>query len=438
MKSVLLIMNNFAPENNCAAIPNTKLAKYLVREGVDVTLVTRTLVPEMSLDESLLPEEANSMRIIRVDYSKLFSGTLQASRNKLTETGAKQKMKEETRRGRAFLVSLMKETYFELRSRDWCSSVMKVLRKEFKKDQFDCVYSTYPDASCHLIARELVKMGVAQKWVADFRDPMYYEYHDSFANEYKHKSQIAFEKAADHVTIVSEGALSKFLFDGVAPEKIKYIPNGYDPEDLDMERSADCADPGILHIFYAGSLYWGKRDFSVIFKAMSELAAEGYLDKEKILVEYAGREWHVLEAFTKKYGMESCCKNYGFITRQQVIEIMSRTDCTVVATHNTKTDQGVVTGKVFELLMAGKPIIAVVNGDLPDSELGKIVRECEAGIVYEQAAHETDYTALKQWLKERYQEKMASGKLKSTLNEAEREKYSYKNIAHQLFTLMAE
>lgn len=438
MKSVLLITDNFAPENNCAAIPNTKLAKYLVREGADVTLVTRTLAPEMSLDESLLPEEANSMRIIRVDYSKLFSGTIQASRNKLTETGVKQKMKEETRRGRAFLVSLMKETYFELRSWDWYRSVMNVLRKTFDKEQFDCVYSTYPDASCHLIARELVKMGIAKKWIADFRDPMYYEYHDSFANAYKHRAQIKFEQAADHITIVSEGALTKFLCEGIAQEKITYIPNGYDPEDLDVEASGDCADPGVLHIFYAGSMYWGKRDFSVIFRAMSELADEGYLEKEKILVEYAGREWHVMEAFAKQYGMESCCRNHGFITRHQVMDIMSRTDCTVVATHNTKTDQGVVTGKVFELLMVGKPIIAVVNGDLPDSELGQIVRRCEAGIVYEQAAHETDYPALKQWLKARYQEKMTSGKLKSTLNEAEREKYSYKNIAHQLYKLMAD
>lgn len=436
MKSVLLIMDNFAPDNTCAAIPNTKLTKYLVREGAEVTLITRAITPEMTLDENLLPEEANAMRMIRVDYGKLFSNTLQASRNKLTETGAKQKMKEETRRGRAFLVSVLKETYFEFRSWDWYRSVMKATRKVFTKGQFDCVYSSYPDTSCHLIAQDLVKRGIAKKWIADFRDPMYYEYHDSFANGFRHKIQIKLEKAADHVTLVSEGALDKFLCEGVAPEKITYIPNGYDPEDMDIKGAAGCADPGVLHICYAGSLYWGKRDFSVLFRALSELALEGRIDKDKVLIEYAGREWDVLESFARKYGMESRCKNYGFITRQQVMEIMSRTDCTVVSTHNTQTDQGVVTGKIFELLMVGKPIIATVNGDLPDSELGQIVRKCEAGIVYEQAAHETDYPSLKQWLQDRYQEKMETGKLKSTLNEAEREKYSYKNIAHQLYKLM--
>lgn len=96
----------------------------------------------------------------------------------------------------------------------------------------------------------------------------------------------------------------------------------------------------------------------------------------------------------------------------------------------------VVTGKVFELLLVGKPIIAIVGGDLPDSELGAIIKDCSAGIVYEQANDDKDRALLKQWFCTAYQEKMRFGSLSSQLNAAERDKYSYENIAHRLYEII--
>lgn len=434
MRSVLIIMDAFAPENSCATIPNTKLVKYLARQDLKITLITKAVTPDMNLDESLVPKEISSMRVLRVDYGKVFSSTVQASRNKMTENGVKQKMKKESRPFRALLVSAIKETYFGLRSRDWLNSARKLIRKELQNEHFDCIYSTFPDVAAHTLAEELMKKGMADRWIADFRDPMYYEYHDSFANQHKHRLQMKIEKKADHVTIVSEGALDKFLCDDVAEDKITYIPNGYDPEDMDNIEAKPTA--GVLRIFYAGSLYWGKRDLTVVFRALRELADEGVIDLNKILIEYAGKEWDVMESFAEKYDLLSICKNYGFITRKKVVEILSEVDCTAVCSHNTAADKGVVTGKVFELLMVGKPIITVVNGDVPDSELGRIVRQCDAGIVYEQATDERDYAALKLWLLEKYKQKQECGHVSCSVKTEERDKYSYANIARQLYELM--
>lgn len=436
MASVLMIMENFAPENNCGAIPNTKLAKYLVREGLEVTLITKAITPEMNLDENMVPREIDAMRVLRVEYGSLFADTVQAYRNKITDSGVKLKMKAERRPARAWVVSVLKESYFWLRKQDWLRSARKLVQKELGNAHFDCIYSTFPDPAAHELAEELMKKGMADRWIADFRDPMYYEYHDSFANAKKQKQQIAFEKKADHVTIVSEDGLDKFLCDDIPVEKFTYIPNGYDPEDFDQNQMSDGKNGDVLRIFYAGQLYAGRRDFSPMFRALAELAAEGQIDSDHVRIEYAGNEWAVMRSFAENYGMEVQCINYGFVPRTRVMEILSEVDCTGVCTHNTAVDKGVVTGKVFELLLVGKPIIAVINGDEPNSELGRIVRSCEAGIVYEQASDETDYPALKAWLKNAYDQKMSGKGVTCQVNTHEREQYSYVTIARKIAKLI--
>lgn len=436
MRSVLVIMDNFAPQNNCGSIPNTKLLKYLARRDLDITLITKAITPDMNLDENLLPAELERVRVLRVPYSGLFSKTIQASRNQITANGIKDKMKAETRPLRAALVSKLKGAYFGLRNRDWVTQALKIVDRELRGCRFDCVYSSYPEGMSHALAVQIRKRGQADRWIADFRDPMFYDFYDAHGQKAKRARQHRYERLADAVTIVSEDSLGKFLCDGVTRDKITCIPNGYDPEDFPTSAREARPSDGIFRIFYAGTLYAGKRDFTVMFKALAELAAEGAIDPDRIRVEYAGNEWHVMESFAEKHGLARICVNYGYIPRTRVMELLARADCTAVSSHNTKTDQGVVTGKVFEQLLMEKPIITVISGDVPGSELGKIVRRCNAGIVYEQPSDAADYPALKQWLKQTYDEKMETGQVRSTLDPARREQYSYEHISKRLFALI--
>lgn len=434
MRSVLVLMNLFAPHNNSGAIPNTKLIKYLARQDVRITLVTKTVTPDMVIDETLLPAEMDRIRTIRVGHSALFSRTMEASRNRITDNGIKLKMKSETRPLRAKAVNLLKNTYLSTRDRDWYLRAVAAMKRELAGEHFDCVYSTFPNEVNHDLARYVMRQGMADRWIADFRDPMFYQYHDAH-NLQRLKRQHRIEREADIVTIVSEGARDKFLCEGVDPDKIICIPNGYDPEDA-VQADGE-PTPGILRFFYAGTLYAGRRDFSVVFQAIAELAQEGLVDPLRIRFEYAGNEWPVMRSFAEQYGMTACCVNHGFIPRSQVMELLGEADCTAVCTHNTKTDQGVVTGKIFELLLIEKPIIAVINGDVPGSELGRIVKDCQAGIVYEHPTHDADFPALKQWIKTVYQEKLRRGTLSPILDRSAREQYSYCHLGRELFDLLA-
>lgn len=435
MRKILIIMSTFAPYNSCGSIPNTKLVKYLARRDLDITLIANSVSPGTPVDEKLLPAEMDRIRTFRVKYSPLFSKTFGKANSRLAQSGTKAKMKAERRPIRSLLVSQIKNVYYTARSFDWTRNAKRILRKELHGEHFDVVYSSYPSASTHKVAQYAKHRGFAKSWVADFRDPMGYVAFDKFNYQKDIQKQHAFERKADRVTIVSEGALEKFRFPDVPDSKLSYFPNGYDPEDFSAAPGASRTGGDTLRLFYAGSLYSGKRDLTVLFRAISELAAEGALDPDRIRIEYAGNEWSVLCSFAEKYGLTHICQNYGYVTRHQVMEIMSEIDATIVCSHNTKADQGVVTGKLFELLLVEKPIITVVTGDLPDSELGRIVKDCEAGIVFEEAAEARDYPMLKDWLKALYSEKQRAGSITSTINLVRREQYSYQNIAAKLAAL---
>lgn len=427
-------MNLFAPHNNSGAIPNTKLIKYLARQDVRITLVTKAVTPDMVIDETLLPVEMDRIRTIRVDHSQVFRRTMEASRNRITDNGVKLKMKSETRPLRSKVVNILKNTYLTTRDRDWFLRATAAIRRELAGEHFDCVYSTFPNEVNHVLARWVMGQGMADRWIADFRDPMFYQYHDAH-NLRRLKRQHRIEREADLVTIVSEGARSKFRCEGVAEEKLICIPNGFDPEDA--AQTVGTPTDGMLRIFYAGTLYAGRRDFSVVFRAISELHREGLVEPERIRFEYAGNEWPVMRSFAEQYGLTDCCINHGFIPRSRVLELLGEADCTAVCTHNTKTDQGVVTGKVFELLLVGKPIVTVVNGDTADSELAAIVRDCHAGPVYEQPTHDRDYPALKQWLLDTYREKLETLAVAPVLDPGKRDAYSYEALSGKLFELIA-
>ena len=433
---VLMIMNQFAPINNCGAIPNTKLTKYFAREDVQITLVTNVIAPDEEIDENLLPQEMDLIRTIRVGHSRLYYATLGKTREKITNNGVKLKMKTETRPLRARMVSLLKNTFFQLRTDDWLLNAKRQALQAFEGQHFDVVYSSYPSIEAHHLARKLVKAGVADHWVADFRDPMCYMEYDRFRYERSMRLQHSIERTADFITVVSEGAMEKFLPEDQEQNKIEYIPNGYDPDDFQIDLIGDKSDGEVLRFFYAGSLYAGKRDLTILFHVIHELAKEGQIDLTKIRVEYAGNEWPVLLSYAQIYDLNDICVTYGYITRTRVMEIMGEIDCSIVCSHNTTSDQGVVTGKVFELLLVGKPILAVVTGDLAGSELGRIIRECNAGFVYEMATDKRDYPALKYWFKKIYDQKQMTGKLTSELDEQARSRYHYGNIAHRLYEIM--
>ena len=74
-----------------------------------------------------------------------------------------------------------------------------------------------------------------------------------------------------------------------------------------------------------------------------------------------------------------------------------------------------MTGKIFEYFMFKKPILAIVVGNLPNSEICKIISRIDAGHCFEEAAIDSKKN-LVAWIKNAIDEKQKNGTIESKYN----------------------
>ena len=112
-------------------------------------------------------------------------------------------------------------------------------------------------------------------------------------------------------------------------------------------------------------------------------------------------------------------------------------DILLVASYDYKEQEGgVITGKVYEYMAAGRPVISIMMGDIEDSELTEIVKRTNIGMAYEASSHEDDYVKLKEYIKKQYQSFVETGQTKYEPNQKELRRYDYRYLCRRLIKIM--
>ena len=101
----------------------------------------------------------------------------------------------------------------------------------------------------------------------------------------------------------------------------------------------------------------------------------------------------------------------------------------LLLTWNESDYKGVVPGKLFEYMaIKSVPIIALVTGDVAESEVALMIRDSESGYAWEQAADNTD--GLKQYVLRLF---------KGELSQRGRtDNYNYENISRRYAEFIKE
>jgi len=429
MKNILIISYLFHPNNTIGALRATKIAKFLSQNGYTVDVISADVPVEKYVKRN---KHVNNNYIISLNKSgspfcinpQTYIKNLERKTNK--SSLKHNKVFDELRN--------LKRAYMQ-------KKLMNVFNKNFEllfnSDSFDIkrydtVLSTF-GPTCNVQCGLYCKKKFSNiNWICDFRDPMLTRDLPMLFRPFNYFLQNNAMKHSDKIVAVSNGYLNR-ICKGKYQNKSYMIPNGYDKEDIKIYSSEQNSD---LNIAYVGSLYEGKRDISVIFKVLSEIIEAGIIDRSRICFNYAGNDIKALNDQASPYKLVDIIKDHKMLSREACLQLQLSSDFLVLSTWNYKNEFGVFPGKFLEYMLINKPIIAIVNGDLAESEVKEVMEEGNFGVTYEYVNDSNDYPKLKEYLIYQINSYFNRSNLKfSPINEVA-ERYNYDNIIKRIIALL--
>jgi glycosyltransferase involved in cell wall biosynthesis len=242
-----------------------------------------------------------------------------------------------------------------------------------RHERIDAVITTSPPGSIHFIGAA-VRRATGARWLADLRDPLVAFQHRRADTAATRARQATNERVArlvahraDAISCVSEAIAGEMrAFEPRGP--VRTIPNGADFDDfagLEYERGPR------FRITHTGS-FFGRRDPKPFLQAL----ANSGLD---VVARFVGdfrssdREW------AESLGLGDRLELVPYAPRTEALRLQRDSEALLLLIPDAGgRGKGVLSGKVFEYLAAGRPILAVVP---PDGAAADLIRETGAGVV---------------------------------------------------------
>jgi glycosyltransferase involved in cell wall biosynthesis len=232
---------------------------------------------------------------------------------------------------------------------------------------------------------------------------------------------------AQAVTVVSQDM--KRQFEEMGARDVRVIPNGFDPEDF-TGPGADQppVDPdqhfSITHI---GTLFPLRNPVN-LWKALSELVHENKDLAEDLTINLAGAMDYSVSRSIEEAGLGDRVNIMGNVPFQEAISLMKQSRLLLLLIINTPEARGILTGKLFEYMNAGRPILAIGPAD---GEVAHVLEETKTGHIVEY----DDQKAMKRQILD-YYIRYREGNLKVTPTNIE--KYSRRNLTAEMTDLFNE
>ena len=389
MRHVLVISHFFPPMGGGGVQRVTKFVKYLPLHGWRATVVCGRAEDYWMQDASLVGEIPASARVVRTAAASGL-GLLRRVRG-----GAKAARRSAggfalLRRAAAWM--LLPDSYI-----GWRPFALRAARSVLAADPAQVIFSTGPPETNHLVALALHRE-TGLPWLADFRDPWFGLHLFPAPTRWHRRRHELLEqevlRSADCLV-----ATTSWLRDllrarpGDAARRLVVIRNGYDPEDFPVD-SAPRPDPEQpLRLAHTGMLTLS-RSAAGLLRGLQLLHARRPELQGQIQVELVGARESGNDGLVAQAGLQDCVHFRGYVAHREAIAAMRAADALVLIKHIDARYVGMVPGKFYEYLGAGRPILALV----PESEAASLVRDLGCGEVVAPDDGETVARVLLQWL----------------------------------------
>lgn len=240
----------------------------------------------------------------------------------------------------------------------------------------DCFITSGPPHSAHLVGLLLGRRAVP--WIADFRDGWRYEpLRPPWPTRAQERLDAALERA---VVRRAKGVVGVTVpiardFQDRLQAQAFHVSNGWDPrlEPLIERVSAPPLEPGRVSVIHTGQLSGLRgRDPKPLFQALERIRQTHPETSQQLRLVLAGR-LHTQELDLISRARDQIV-HIGHLDPLSSIALQREADALLLMTSSGHPSQA--TGKLYEYLTSGRPIIALAEGN----EAARIVSETGTGI----------------------------------------------------------
>ncbi len=427
-KKVLIITYYWFPAGGSGVQRFMKFVKYLRAFGWEPIIYTAKDAEYPVLDQSMekdIPENLEVIRTkIREPYSfyKFFVGQKQSE--KMNPAFFTEKKKNSFAENISVWI---RGNFFIPDARMfWIKPSVNYLEKYLKENKVEAIISTGPPHSVHRIALQLHrKLNIP--WLADFRDPwtsidFYHELKLTRRADAKHHHMEAeVLKEADAVTVIgyTMGEEMKKLVN----RNYDVITNGFDNEDSMPTGSVQFDKKfSIAHI---GTMVRA-RNAPELWSALKDLLIEIPELKNDLEIKLVGKVDLNVKNSLDEYGLTPYTNFVSYLQHNEVIKIQASSQVLLLMVNRTPTAKGIITGKVFEYLASGRPIVCIGPYD---GDAARVLKEAHTGFMV--GFDETG--KMKTVIRDLYAQ-YKTGTLKASMGNIEL--FSRKNLTGQLANIL--
>ena len=349
----------------------TKFARYLPDFGWQPHIITVKDIYYYAFDKTLLKEvghlpisRAGSLdpaRLARIfQLKKAPSSVRPAAIGAANKTG-----------GPIAAAKIFRRVFYPDSKILWTPFAERHIRRKMKKTEFHAIYSTSPPVSAHLLA---AKFGLP--WIADFRD--YWSSGDRIyapTEWHKRKSQRIMSKITERASKII--AVSEPIAETIRSfaseknrNKVVVIPNGFDPADLEDVQPIKFDR---FTISYLGSITQ-KSSPGMLFDVIDALLREQPEWREKIQFYFVGKHFE-FNPDSVPVSMRDIVHFQDYVPHNESLAYALGSQA-LLFLRSKDINKGMMTGKIFEYLGTGKPILALVPKHISAHELLRKMPNC--------------------------------------------------------------
>ena len=368
-RRVLLIAHELPPSAGGGVQRLTKFARLLVAEGWDVVAISAEPLPGRPRDGSLLTQiegipvhrlpardVATGIARVLAPLKRIRSRRVPPARHMTFSNSGSDDGAAAPVSGRSPLSArLTRWVAMPDGAVVWAARVPAYAERLHRESPFDVILASGPPFST-LVAgiRTGGRLGVPV--VVDMRDAWKNAYHAEWPTARRRRRFVEIEgevmTAASAVVAVSEPIAAEVKEMGA--RRVTVLPNGFDPDEM-PEWSPDPSSP--LRLAFMGRLSPGSLDPTVLFSAIARARQLDPFAMEGFALDITGPDAPWAREMAVTLGVGDMVRFHPFKPYRDILEDVARADCGVITLADTPASAGVYSGKLFDYLGIGIPIL---------------------------------------------------------------------------------